>query len=72
MDATLKKTKVNILKKMMGKRVFIITNSITNEGYCGIVNKVIDHETVGVISDKKEDNVSIFDIRTPSRLYDCE
>lgn len=72
MDATLKKTKMNILKKMMGKRVFVITNSITNEGYCGIVNKVIDHETLSVFSDKKEENVSIFNVRTPSRLYDCE
>lgn len=72
MDATLKKTKVNILRKMLGKRVFIITNSTTDEGYCGIVNKVIDHETLGIISDKHEENISIFDIRTPSRLYDCE
>lgn len=72
MDATLKKTKLNILKRMMGKRVFIVTNSLTDEGYCGIVNKVVDHETLGIVSDKREENVSIFDVRTPSRLYDCE
>ena len=72
MDAILKKTKLNILKRMMGKRVFVVTNSLTDEGYCGIVNKIIDHNTLSIISDKREDNVSIFDVRTPSRLYDCE
>jgi len=72
METTLIKTKVNILKRMLGKRVFVITNSITEEGYCGIVNKVINHETIHVISDKKEENVSIFNVRSPSRLYNCE
>lgn len=72
MDATLKKTKTNILKRMIGKRVFIVTNSLTGEGYCGIVNKIVDHETLSIFSDKKEENVSIFDVRTPSRIYDCE
>lgn len=72
MDATLNKTKLNILKRMLGKRVFVVTNSLTDEGYCGIVNKVINHETLSVFSDKAEINVSIFDIRTPSRIYDCE
>lgn len=72
MDATLKKTKINILKRMLGKRVFVVTNSLIDEGYCGIVNNVIDHETVNVLSDKTEIGVSIFNIRTPSRIYDCE
>lgn len=72
MDAALKKTKVNILRRMLGKRVFVITNSLTDEGYCGIVNKIIDHENLSVLTDKNEQSVSIFDIRTPSRLYNCE
>jgi len=72
MEVTLNKVKLNILKRMLGKRVFVITNPITEEGYCGIVNKVVNHETLGIISDKQELNVSIFDIRTPSRIYDCE
>ena len=72
METTLIKTKVNILKRMLGKRVFVVTNSITDEGYCGIVNKVIDHQTLNIFSEKKEENVSIFDVRTPSRLYNCE
>ena len=72
MDTTLNKTKVNILKRMIGKKVFVITNSLTQEGYCGLVNRVVDHETLNVFNDKKEQNVSIFDIRSPSRLYNCE
>lgn len=72
METTLQRTKVNILKRMLGKKVFVITNPITEEGYCGVVNKVVNHETLGIISDKQEVNVSIFDVRTPSRLYDCE
>ena len=67
-----KKIKLNILKKMLGKKVFVITNSLTEEGYCGIINKIIDHENVQVFTEKKEENVSIFDIRTPSRMYNCE
>ena len=69
---SVKKIKVNILKKMLGKKVFVITNSLTEEGYCGLVNKVIDHENVKVFTDQKEEKVSIFDIRTPSRIYNCE
>jgi hypothetical protein len=72
MDTILNKTKINILKRMLGKKVFVITNSLTQEGYCGLVNKVIDHETLNIFNDKKEQNVSIFDVRSPSRLYNCE
>jgi hypothetical protein len=57
---------------MLGKRVFVVTNSLTDEGYCGIVNRVVDHQTVNVFTDKKDENVSIFDVRTPSRVYNCE
>jgi hypothetical protein len=69
---TVNKIKFNILKRILGKKMFVITNSITEEGYCGIVNKVIDHETVTIISDKKEENVNIFNLRNPSKLYNCE
>lgn len=72
MDANLNKIKVNILKRMLGKKVFVVTNSLTDEGYCGIVNRVVDHQTVNIFTDKKDENVSIFDVRTPSRLYNCE
>ena len=72
MDTNLIKTKTNILKRILGKKMFVVTNSLTDEGYCGMVNKIINHETVSILSDKKEENVSIFDLRSPSRLYNCE
>jgi delta-aminolevulinic acid dehydratase/porphobilinogen synthase len=68
----IKKLKMIVLKKMLGKKVFVVTNSLTDEGYCGIVNKVINDETLTIFSNKAEINVSIFDVRTPSRIYDCE
>jgi len=72
METTLQKAKVNILKRMLGKRVFVITNPVTEEGYCGVVNKVVDHETLNIFSERREANVSIFNIRTPNRTYNCE
>lgn len=72
MEENIKKTKFNVLKRILGKKMFVITNSLTEDGYCGIVSKIIDHETVQIFSDKKEENVSIFDLRNPSRIYDCE
>jgi len=50
----------------------VISNPITQDGYCGVVSRVVDHSTLCVSTDKKEENVSIFDVRTPSRLYNCE
>lgn len=71
-DNNLKKLKTSILKKMLGKRVFVLTNPLLEEGYCGNVIKVLDHENVLVSNDRGETQVNIFDIRTPSRLYNCE
>lgn len=74
MNNELKKTKINILKRMIGHRVFVITNSLSEEGYCGIISKILTEDTVVVSSFKNRDDkeVSIFDIRTPSRIYNCE
>jgi len=74
MSNELKKVKINILKRMLGTRVFVLTNSISDEGYCGIVSKVVSEDSVIVSSFKTKDDkeVSIFDIRTPSRIYNCE
>ena len=72
MEDNIKKVKTSILKRMLGKRVFVVTNHILNEGYCGNVEKVIDHETLLVLNEKGESKINIFDIRTPSRIYNCE
>ena len=71
METTLK-VKTNILKRMLGKRVFVITNHLLDEGFCGSVTKVLDHENVTVSTDKSDYKVNIFDIRSPSRIYNCE
>jgi len=72
METAINKVKFNVLKKMLGKKVFVITNPISEDGYCGNVIKVIDHETLLISNEKGESKVNIFDIRTPSRQYNCE
>ena len=60
--------KLNILKKMVGKRVAVITNYNTLEHFYGEVSEVIDEMNVIVKNDKNEDSkVSIFDIRNPAQ-----
>jgi len=60
--------KLNVLKRMLGKRVAVITNYTTLEHFYGEVAEVIDESNVIVKNDKNEDSkVSIFDIRNPSQ-----
>jgi len=57
-------TKLSILKRMIGKKVFVITNIIKCEGYIGTVNDIRD-DTNLVIRNNDEDNIeSIFNIRS--------
>ena len=60
--------KLNVLKRMLGKRVAVITNYATLEHFYGEVAEVIDESNIIVKNDKNEDSkVSIFDIRNPSQ-----
>jgi len=60
--------KLNVLKRMLGKRVAIITNYTTLDYFYGEVSEVIDESNVVVKNDKNEDSkVSIFDIRNPAQ-----
>jgi len=60
--------KLNILKRMLGKRVAVITNYNTLDHFYGEVSEVIDETNVVVKSDRNEDSkVSIFDIRNPAQ-----
>jgi len=60
--------KLNVLKKMLGKRVAVITNYTTLDHYYGEVAEVIDETNVVVKNDRNEDSkVSIFDIRNPAQ-----
>ena len=60
--------KLNILKKILGKRVAVITNYSSLEHYYGEVTQVIDESMVLVKNDINEEyKVSIFDIRNPAQ-----
>ena len=60
--------KLNVLKRMLGKMVAVITNYSTLEHFYGEVSEVIDESNVIVKNDKNEDSkVSIFDIRNPAQ-----
>lgn len=60
--------KLNILKRMLGKRVAVITNYNTLDHFYGEVAEVIDESNLIIKSDKNEDiKVSIFDVRNPNQ-----
>jgi len=60
--------KLNVVKRMLGKRVAVITNYNTLDHFYGEVLEVIDETNVVVKSDRNEDSkVSIFDIRNPAQ-----
>jgi len=62
--------KLNILKRIIGKKMVVITDYIKNEYYYGLVESVIDDNNVKIksISGETKD-VSIFDLRSPSVEY---
>lgn len=60
--------KLNVLKRMLGKRVAVITNYNTLDHFYGEVSEVIDETNVVIKNDRNEDSkVSIFDIRNPAQ-----
>lgn len=60
--------KLNALKRMLGKRVAVITNYNTLDHFYGEVSEVIDETNVVIKNDRNEDSkVSIFDIRNPAQ-----
>lgn len=62
--------KVNILKRMLGRKMVVIKDYIKNEYYYGNVESVIDESNVNVKnSDGEIEKVSIFDLRSPSQEY---
>ena len=62
--------KLNILKRIIGRKMVVITNYIKNEYYYGLVESVIDDSNVKIKSVNGETkDVSIFDLRSPSAEY---
>jgi ferredoxin-fold anticodon binding domain-containing protein len=62
--------KINILKKIIGKKMVVIKDYINNIYYYGIVDSVIDEMNINVRSPNGEiEKISIFDLRSPSNEY---
>jgi hypothetical protein len=62
--------KLNILKRILGRKMVVITDHIKNEYYYGSVESVIDEGNVNIKSLSGENKkVSIFDLRSPSVEY---
>jgi small nuclear ribonucleoprotein (snRNP)-like protein len=60
--------KLNVLKRIVGKRVAVILNHNTFDCFYGEVSSVVDEYNVVVKNDRNEDSkVSIFDIRNPNQ-----
>lgn len=60
--------KLNILKRMLGKRVAVITNYVTLDYFYGEVAEIIDETNVIVNNDRNENSkASIFDIQNPTQ-----
>ena len=62
--------KLNILKRIIGKKMVIIKDHIKKSYYYGIIESVIDETNVNVKSPSGEiEKISIFDLRSPSNEY---
>jgi hypothetical protein len=53
------------------KGFFYLTVALTLLGLIAVADSSAP-QALNVFNDKKEQNVSIFDVRSPSRLYNCE
>ena len=62
--------KLNILRRIIGKKMVVIKDYIKNIYYYGMVDSVIDENTVNVKSPSGEfEKISIFNLRSPSNEY---
>lgn len=59
-----KQNSLSINKRMIGKRVFVITDYIKYQGSIGIINNIINDKTFEIEIDNDCKKVSIFDVRS--------
>lgn len=63
-------SKLNVLKKVIGKKMVIIKDHAKKNYYYGVIESVIDEANVSVRSPIGEiEKISIFDLRSPSHEY---
>lgn len=61
----MKNTKISYLKRMVGKKVFVIKDIQRCEGYIGYINDVKNEDSFIITNDNSESNiVNIFDVRS--------
>ena len=61
----MKQNKLLTLKRILGKKMFIISNYEKFEGYVGVIEDILNETTVSVNDGSSSlKNVSIFDIRS--------
>jgi len=62
--------KLNVLKKIVGRKMVIIKDHIKKSYYYGMIESVVDEYNVNVRSSLGEiEKISIFDLRSPSNEY---
>lgn len=62
--------KLNVLKRILGKKMVVVKDHIKKIHYYGIVESIIDEMNVNVKSPSGEvEKISIFDLRSPSNEY---
>jgi hypothetical protein len=62
--------KLNVLKKIVGRKMVIIKDHIKKSYYYGMIESVVDEYNVNVRSPLGEiEKISIFDLRSPSNEY---
>jgi hypothetical protein len=57
--------KFNILKRMIGKRVIVITDHVKLTNWFGLVENVIDDMHLMISGPNGSQKVNIFDVRSP-------
>jgi hypothetical protein len=57
--------KLNILKRMIGKRVIVITDHVKLTNWFGLVENVIDDTHLMISGPNGSQKVNIFDVRSP-------
>lgn len=57
--------KFNILKRMIGKKVIVITDHVKLTQWFGLVENVVDEMHLMVSGPNGSEKINIFDIRSP-------
>ena len=57
--------KFNILKRMIGKRVIVLTDHVKLTQWFGTVESVVDEMHLMIFGQNRLEKINIFDVRSP-------